>query len=545
MKKQLINSKKRFRDFLEASWEEQILWWIKDNEMKTEKDISMEFKDRRFLEDIFNDWSPIQTCRKASQIGFSTLEIIKSFFAARNKGWNIIYTLPTFGDVMQFVSSKVNPIIANNSQLSNWVKEKDTTFLKQIDKRFVYYRGTFSKKTQKEKMQSGVGIMLTSDLNIHDESDRSDQTIIEQYESRLEASQYGGKWYFSNPTVPGTLTQKLWDKSDQKHWFIKCPRCGKLQWLDYYKNVCKEKGIYICQKCKKEITDDTRRNGFWVRKYRDKEISGYWISHMMAPWISASKLIESEKNSTKQYFYNFNLGLPYIGSDVTVDAELILKNVVYGEPNFKVNNVIGVDTGLRMHYTLGNKQGIFKVGVTTDWDEIEFLMKKYEALAVFDGLGDLTKPRKLRDKYRGRVWLTYFKRDKDQPDAVKWDPDKMAVYVDRTKIIQRVIDEFVDSNMKFYVEPEELLDYIDHWKTLYQIEETDTIGVTRKVWETSGENHHIFSTIYFYLGLLKAGRAKVMNWSRPAENLAHDPTAFNIQEMIEKNQFQNSKDWRK
>jgi len=108
-------------------------------------------------------------------------------------------------------------------------------------------------------VEAGVGIMFSSDLNIHDESDRSDQVIMEQYESRLDASNYKGQWYFSNPTVPGTLTQKLWEKSDQKHWFVKCPHCNHLQWLDYYQNVDKEKEIFVCQKCGKEIDDETRR----------------------------------------------------------------------------------------------------------------------------------------------------------------------------------------------------------------------------------------------------------------------------------------------
>lgn len=528
-----------------ASWEREILFFLEDNRILTEKGTSLEFTNHKFLKDIFEDWTPIQTARKASQVGFSTMMILKTLYASKYKKWNIIYGLPTFNDVGQFVPSKVNPIIEQNSILAQWTKDKDTIFQKKVGERFIYYRGVSSSKTEKEKMESGTGIMFTSDLNTFDESDRSDQVILMQYDSRLEASDYKGKWYFSNPTHPGTLTQQLWDKSDQKHWFVKCPHCGELQYLDYFKNVDKEREIFVCIKCQKEIDNDTRRNGFWVKKYRDRDISGYWISHLVCPWISAKDLIKSEATKSKQYFYNFNLGLPYRGSDVVVDKEVILKNIVYGQPNLKADNVMGVDTGLTMHYVIGNKQGIFKIGNTKDWDEIEFLMKKYNTMNVFDALGDLTKPRQLRDKYRGKVWLCYFKRDKDRPEGIKWDSDEMAVYIDRSKGIQRVIDDFVDGRIRFYeMRPEDLIDYILHWETLSQIEETDSIGITRKVWETEGENHYLMATIYFYLALLKAGKGETVEWQGDdGTPKAANPKAPDINKILEEQEMEKI-DWR-
>ena len=537
-------TKEKFRALKIASWEKEILFWIEDCQMKGEKGNMLEYTNHRFLQDIYEDWTPIQVSRKASQIGFSTMQIIKSLYAARYRDYNIIYTLPSFSDVGQFVPSKVNPIITHNPILADWTKDKDTILQKQVGKSFIYYRGTLSKKSEKEKAEAGVGIMFTSDLNIMDESDRSDQFILEQYESRLEASSYGGRWYFSNPTVPGTLTQKLWERSDQKYWFIKCPHCNKPQWLDYYRNIDKERGIFICQKCHGEIDDDTRRNGFWVKRYRNRDISGYWINHLICPWKSAKDLIRVEEQATKQYFYNFTLGLPYRGSDVVVDKEIILDSIVYNEPNFKVNNVIGVDTGLTMHYVLGNEQGIFKIGSTKDWDDIERLMRKYNAVAVFDALGDLTKPRKLRDKYRGKVWLCYFKRDRDMPKAVKWDVKQMAVYADRSKVIQRVIDDFVDKKLNFYLLPEDLMTYIDHWKTLYQIIEKDSLGIERKKWETEGENHFLFATVYFWLAMRRRGKAKIIGWQgKDTTPKAHDPTAPDVRKMAEK-QHQD-RDWRR
>lgn len=530
----------------ELEWQESCLLWAVDNKIKQEKGELLEFKNHRFLKDIFDDWTPVQTFRKSSQvIGLSTTKIIKSYYAAKYKKLNQIYSLPTFNDINQFVPSKVNPMISNNPILAEWTKDKDTTFQKKVGDRFIFYRGASSGKIQKEAMESGTGITLTSDLNIYDESDRSDQAILEQYDSRLEASDYKGRWYFSNPTHPGTPTQQLWDKSDQKHWFVECPHCGELQYLDYFKNVDKEKEIFICIKCHKEIDNDTRRNGFWVKKYRERKISGYWLPHMISPLVSAKQMIETENTKSKQYFYNFCLGLPYRGSDVIVDSQIILQNIVYGEPNYKTQNVIGVDTGLTMHYVLGNKQGIFKIGSTKNWDDIEFLMKKYDATAVFDALGDLTKPRQLRDKYRGKVWLCFTKKDKDSPESIKWKPEEMAVYMDRSKTIQMVIDEFVDGKIKFYeTRPEDLKTYIEHWGTLSQKEETDSIKVTRKVWDTDGENHYLFATIYFYLALNKATSGQGVDWKLPLKTADYYAQTPNPKEIVEEMENFESDDWR-
>jgi len=490
----------------DLSWQKYCLLWILDQEIKNEKGMPLEFRDHRFLIDIYDDWTPVQTVRKASQIGYSTLEILKSFWGAKYKKYNIIYSLPTFQDVIQFVPSKVNALITQNPVLTELTKDKDTILQKKIGDGFIYYRGTFSKKTEQEKMGAGIGIMFSSDLNIHDEADRSDQAILEQYESRLEASQFRGRWYFSNPTTPHTKSQILWEQSDQKHWFIKC-RNHHWQYLDYWKNV--KGGKFICSTCGAEITDDERRNGQWVRKYLNKDISGYWIPHLICPWISAQKIEEQAETKSKQYFYNFVLGLPYIGSDVVVNRDIILRNIDITEQNKQEHNVLGVDQGLKKYYVLGNRQGIFKIGVTETWDEIEELIKVYDVeTAVFDALPDLTEPRKLLGKYPGIVWLNYYKKEVRKAEFIKWDYKTHTVYCDRSKIIQQVIDEMVNRKIRFQMRQMDLEDYIKHWQSLYKITQKDDMGIERNLWETEGEDHFCHATIYWRLALETKGEGK-------------------------------------
>ena len=115
---------------MDLCWRKSCLLWVCDNQIKTEKGQPIEFKNHRFLKDIYDDWTPIQTVRKASQVGFSVMKILKSFWGAKYRNFNQIYCLPTFSDVSQFVPSKVNALISQNPLLAQWTQDKDTIFQK-------------------------------------------------------------------------------------------------------------------------------------------------------------------------------------------------------------------------------------------------------------------------------------------------------------------------------------------------------------------------------------------------------------------------------
>jgi hypothetical protein len=186
---------------------------------------------------------------------------------------------------------------------------------------------------------------------------------------------------------------KRFMESKQFHWFVK-PRCNHWQYLDWEKNVDRSSKEYICEKCHIAILADERKNGQWVAKYPSREINGYWINQMMASWLKCRDLLKEEEEKDKAYFYNFVLGKPYIGTDIVIDASLILSNIS-NRLNDKTQVIMGVDQGLKKHYVVGNSQGIFEVGSTKEWRDIENIRNKYDAIAVMDALPDLTSIRSI------------------------------------------------------------------------------------------------------------------------------------------------------
>lgn len=506
-----------------------IIAWILANNIKTERGIEFDFDRFAFMIDPYLDWSPLQGTRKCSQIGWSVMTNLKLFYAAKFgiPGYgvpaaNVIYTMPTDNDIKSFVPSKTNALIANNKIIQEYIKDEsgkgdaNSIERKKIGNSFVYFKGTKSQT---------AALAITSDLNIHDESDRSDREIIGQYESRLGTSLYRGQWVFSNPSAPNMPADLMYLRSDQKHWFIKCEHCGHWQYLDWqrldeveftktiYCFVDVKKQQYICSGCAMPISDENRKRGKWVAKYPDRNVSGYWVSHMMCSWISAQQMLNTQENKSKAYFYNFALGLPYVGSDVVVDSSTIVSNIVLDEVKWEPGRVaMGVDNGDDKHYVIGNQQGIFEIGKTKDWDQIEMLINKYKPYTIIDLNPYPNKPKELAKKYRN-IWCSFYLQESKNLDIVDWGTrDKMhMVYPYRNQALDTLVNYIFSGQLKFLKAKSYWEEYIAHWETMYRADMVGTrraedVGATtnivRGVWQTStGMDHYCHATLYFYLAL--------------------------------------------
>lgn len=472
--------------------------WIQENQIKNEGGNVLDFRDHLFLFDIYADTSPKLVCYKAAQIGFTTMALFKSIWLAKTKKMDIIYTMPTSSDIREIIGGKISRLIANNPILLDYVKDKDSVEQKQFGENLIYYRPSWTDR---------AALGISADLIINDEEDRSKQEVIQQYSSRLQHSVHKWEWHFSNPSVEGNGVSRYWGISDQKHWFIKCRSCHKEQYLSFPDSIRKNpdsKASFVCKHCGSELTKEERRVGRWVQKFKDREYSGYWISLLMAPWITADEIIKYHETKSAEYFSNFVLGLPYVGEGNQVTPDIIYRNCT-PDINNQERVVIGCDSGLRKHYVLGNKDGIFYAGIAHDWSEIDSLLKKYErSVAVIDALPDLTEPRRLRERYPGRVFLCHYAKDRKTFQLIRWGKNEEAgnVNVDRNRMMQVVIDEFASKKIPLQGTQDDWAEYESHWDTLYKVTEVDSLGVPQSVWESSnGMDHFAHATLYWRVGM--------------------------------------------
>jgi hypothetical protein len=301
----------------------------------------IEFSKRKYLIDIYNDLSPLQVILKPPQIGATVCHTLKSMYVAQKLRRQIIYTLPTQGDIQDMVGGSINRIIAQNPILMDWVKDHDTVEQKQVGEAMIFYRGTFTAKQ---------AMMIPSGLNIHDEVDASDSQVITQYETRLQAQEDGGwRWYFSHPSLQGHGVDVYWSQSDKKEWFITCNECKTEQYLRWPDNVDIPSATYVCSSCRATLNDSIRINGKWVATSVG-DFSGYHISQLMLYNKSAKDIIKAynDPQKDKQYFYNYVLGLPYLASDDRIEPSVVLRNCVDTVNSQEGITVIGADTWIGM-----------------------------------------------------------------------------------------------------------------------------------------------------------------------------------------------------
>lgn len=468
--------------------------WILKFGIKNENGTPIEFRDHAFMIDPFCDNSPRQVIRKCSQIGWSTLAILRSFHLAYYAGANIIYTFPSRSILKDLVAPKVNPLISNNKIIEKMITY-DSLNLKKVGQRFIYYRGSY---------EQTEAISLSAHILINDEFDRSNQNVLRTYRTRLddakrERPELGWEWQFSNPSIPGYGVDVWWEKSDQKHWMVKCRHCNHWQAMIFPDNIDFEKKIRICSKCKRDISNEDLISGKWVAKFPEREISGYWISQMFIPWHSAEKIIEDSEGD-KEIFHNFTLGEPYVSKDTSLTRDSIIKCLSPGG-NPKTDVAIGVDNGITKHYVVGNRFGIFQIGKTDSWQEIEELRNLYDATMVIDALPYPTTPTALASEYPGKVFIHFYQQDKKNIGIIRWED--RVVKSDRTKMIDSVVAEINSRDLLYNLTTYDLEEYITHCTNVFRMIKMTPQGIAHPEWQTfeNRPDHYFHATILFRVAL--------------------------------------------
>lgn len=493
----------------QALTDASVIAWILDNSFVTETGKSFEFVNHRFMIDYLNDDHPHKATIKSSQVGWTTAELFDDIHLVGKRGLTVIHTMHNSDFLQSFVRPRVNPLIENNPAIAK-MRTADSEGLKGFGKSFLYFKGANA---------ISQAISTPADVLKVDEKDQSDPKTVETFQSRLDYSEY--KWIreFSNPTSLGFGIDASWRKSDMRHWMVKCTACNHEWFIDFESDgVChyvdKDKVIFACGRCHKELTRTDRIRGRWVAKFPQRDdIHGYWISQMIAPWFTAKDIIKKYDNNSTEFFHNFVLGKAYTPSDLIVNREAILRACV---PSIipRIQVALGVDQkASEMEWVAGTARGVFAYGRAKSWEEIERLKLMWNAVMVMDAMPYTTGPKQLAAKYSD-VYMCYFKDTKGL-DVIEWKGS--VVYADRTRLLDIVAKEIVEAKLLFRMRPNELEEYIADWANLYRttIEESD--GRVKSQWlkVENKESDFSFATAYMRIALSRVLGGTEMNMIEP------------------------------
>ena len=466
------------------------------------------FDGHEFLRGIYDDTAPHVVLCKAAQVGGTTWAVLRAIHSCV-MGLNVMYLFPTRTDVLDFSRSRVTPLLAENPFLAKLMRETDSVGLKKIADAYLYLRG----------MQSEVGLKsVPADVLVLDELDEATPDAKAMARERLSHSDYRRIIELSNPSLPDYGIDEVFQRSDQRHWQVKCPACGiwtspdeefprKLGQEVKIILPRKDGGFYrACPKCQAELDMGA---GEWVAAFPSRSIHGYRISQLISSKVDPGEILEEYR--TTRYpdrFFNLKIGIPWADLERRLDAASVLalcSDAPLAESS-KEPCVMGVDTGKALHTVIleHSKTGPHRLVYLKEchaFSELDELIQRFNVQrCVIDSLPETYATREFALRHRGIVYMSQF--IEAQRGGPKWDWTTQLVAVNRTDALdgsraairqelvvlprrQPVIDEFAD--------------HMTHdAKVLDEDEET---GIKKYRYVKTGTNHYSFAFTYGWMGL--------------------------------------------
>ena len=226
-------------------------------------------------------------------------------------------------------------------------------------------------------------------------------------------------------------------------------------------------------------------------------------------------ILDYYNTKSKEYFYNFVLGKPYVGGGNKLTWEMFAQNLTPEvlTPRDEEPMVIGIDTGLKLDYVMGCREGLFFHGEAKDYDELDTQMRRWKkAIAIVDCGGDLIGSRQFKERWPGRVYLCFLSNDRKTEELVKWGQNEEyhTCRADRDRMIQLVVDEFRERRIKVEGTEEDWHDYWVHWNALTRIKIEDPKTMQHKgfKWVRSAADHKALATVFWRVGMMRFGHGK-------------------------------------
>lgn len=448
--------------------------------------------------------------RKCTQVGISFSTLLKILYLGDQENISAVYTLPTGGDVKDFVVSKFDPVVENSELLKVKVRRDPfsrravfSTALKRIGGSHYFFRGSWTEA----KAQA-----IDADVVVIDELDFQKPDIRKMYEERTTGA--GSKdfiYWIGIPSLPNYGISELYEQSDQREWYVRCPECGKLQTLEFPANISFKKKTFICKYCRKDLPDDARREGVWIAKYPGRKIHGYYFNRLMAPWIPATRIIKSYHDDKPKHFHNFTLGLPYLEKTLQFRKEELQDSYMFEDEfeRFKKERVVcGIDQGNRFHLIAGFANAHEAVGtqarVYTKTGDLERALETLRPdLILMDMFPDQHYARELQKRFGLSrfvlVNLRLWSEAARMKEFIDYKRQEGVVNLERTESLDNLYSSIRKGKMRLYSSMSGLQELYQHLKNLVP-DFQERYGKKRKVYRKIGKEDFAHALNYFLTG---------------------------------------------
>ena len=525
-----------------------------------------EVETRAWIKEIYNvvnPWEiekdPVGKARelvlmKPTQIGMTTMAAVRMFHFADNWPVRIIYMLPRQQDYIDFVTTRIDPMVASSEKLKSLLGTPNSTRAKQFGGSYLF----FMESTVEPRMMPADALMV-------DELDLSDPSNVGTALNRLDDSRWQLKYYFSTPTLPNYGIHGRYLLSDMRKWLVRCPGCGEWQELDWEINLRvvgsleEPTDVYLgCYNCNKRFDlAMIQEHGQWVpeKPSRSAESIGFHISQLMVHPMSVMYKHFTDPLQTLVEFYRKRLGKPYEFAGGSVTKEDFL-TTCFDEPYMEEiahdgnsRYYMGIDQGNELQVIIGKlepgsrRPKIVRIELIPFEDEnpakagfarVEVLMRLFKIRRVVaDADPNRHSVRALQGKHPAKVIMADYTNIKKRYQTSKERNILNHVNINRSE----AFDDLMDSIREGYwalpgippVLPPMVDTLISHVTALKRdVEERRTPGGIQKkvVWRKLRPDHLAHSMLYLKMAVeIDTGthhKIAIIGASKPEDNIDAD-----------------------
>ena len=504
---------------IEAMSMESPVAWVEQSKIRLANGDTYSFKDRPYLIRPLASQARRKCIPKATQLGFSETFILDSLHGCISGRYRqgVDYIFPNDTDMRTFVQSRFNPLIRDNPDtIGKYVKNTDTTSYKRVGGSNLFFDGGRLNQTVDGQQKESVALRSKAlDKVVLDESDLMDASIVQKAEGRMAESDVKGMTIISNPTVENHKIDRLYNLSNQMHWFRRCS-CGEWTCPDEeFPNLISKKGCH-CSKCGKVLG----YTGEWVAKFKERndligkdaqDWEGYQLSQLNSksnnPWIILQEF-KNPPDGNIEDFWKLRMGRAYTPKEnrlTTVEVYDCCSSYTMSDTSQDAT-VMGVDVGKnKYHYIIGirtakDRYEVLKYGCAESFEEIGTIALRMNVRkCVVDIRPYEAAARRFQKEMNFQVYLCQY-TDNAFQEAV-WDVDSKIVKAYRTGLFDITHRLVVEKRVRFPYRNKLTDDfakqYCEPYK--YKTEDLRSGSVVYRYDKGNGNDHYRNTMNYFYL----------------------------------------------
>jgi len=521
-------------------------FWAELNLIKLQTGV-FSFKDHEYQIEPMSIYARRKCYMKGTQGGYTEIEVLDDFHGLRFGHYplGVLHLMPTSDDVHEFSKSRFNPMIdANRKAIGSYVKSTDTASLKKIGDAWLFLRGAMLSRKIEDESESTRLKNIPVDVVKFDELDLMDMEVIEKARGRMGHSRVKKEVYISNPTIPDFGIDKIFHKSDQRHWFRKCGcgewTCAELSFPECVKIRQDGTGYIGCNKCGKEILIwNGEGTAEWVPSAPGNTdyMRGYRWSQLTSVFNDPAEILADYVNPPEGNLgdvVRLRLGLPYIAAE---DRLRISDVLACCGSNIQLHShsgpcAMGLDVGKLKHLVIGARTGkdryeIYKTVILSNWNDVHDMCRKFH---VRSGVVDIRpyedSAREFQRTEPYRIFLCEYKEN--MPTGTNYNEKTGIVSVGRTEIFDAT-HRLVTTEGKFTIprvcpEIKEFARQLCATAKVLETNKKTKLSVYR--YKKLGEEHFRNALNYFLLAA-RGGRIATVNTYKNRQKVAFNEYARN------------------